>query len=362
MNTFSELILKDSKSHLLLIFGDYNTRKHCQIHVRKVSFMKERTKNILIGSGLLVTGVAVAKVAHDRLTKYLMRLALDREPPKGVMDSDRAQALISGSEDLQDFMNALEEAGAKLADSDCEEVSIICSDGERLVGHWHACDNPKRTIIAMHGWRSSWYSDFGLIADFWYENDCNVLFVEQRGQNNSGGEYMGFGLLERFDCLDWIHWVNERCGTTLPIYLGGVSMGATTVLMATGLDLPENVKGVVADCGFTSPYAIWKHVAENNLHLPYILHAQAAEELCKKNIMAGPTDYSTIDAMKECKIPVLFVHGTDDDFVPIEMTYENYKACNSEKELLVVPGANHGMSYYVDKERYEQAIKNFWGK
>lgn len=80
-----------------------------------------------------------------------------------------------------------------------------------------------------------------MVSDCWKRNRCSVLYAEQRGQGNSGGDFIGFGQIERYDCLDWIHWVSERCGTELPIYLCGVSMGATTVLMAAGLDLPENV-------------------------------------------------------------------------------------------------------------------------
>ena len=211
----------------------------------------------------------------------------------------------------------------------------------------------------MHGWRSSWSQDFGTIAPFWFENDCAVLFAEQRGQGNSGGNYMGFGLLERYDCYDWINWVNERTDAKLPIYLGGISMGATTVLMTGGLELPNNVKGIAADCGFTSPHAIWKHVVESNFRIPYGIYSRAAKDLCKRKIKES-ANYSTVDALQNCKVPVLFIHGTDDNFVPINMTYENYKAYQGEKKLFIVPGAEHGMSYIVDKNGYEDAVKCFW--
>ena len=110
----------------------------------------------------------------------------------------------------------------------------------------------------MHGWRSSWSHDFGLIADFWRNNHCSVLYAEQRGQNNSGGDHMSLGLLERYDCLAWTNWINEKTGKSIPIYLAGVSMGATSVLMASELELPDNVFGIAADSAFTSLHAIWK--------------------------------------------------------------------------------------------------------
>ena len=286
-----------------------------------------------------------------------MKLALDREGPKSAAN-DKEKLMASG--ELSETLASIMEAAKVLEETEHEQVEIAAQDGIMLVGHWFCPENAKRIIIAMHGWRSTWSHDFGVIAPFWFENDCAVLFAEQRGQGNSGGEYMGFGLLERYDCLDWINWVNERTEAKLPIYLGGVSMGATTILMTAGFDLPENVKGIVADCAFTSPHAIWKHVVENNFKLPFGLYSRTARDICEKRIQVPSDSYSTVEALSNCEIPVLFIHGTDDNFVPIEMTYENYKACVSEKRLFVVPGAEHGMSYLVDKDGYETAVKQFW--
>ena len=137
-------------------------------------------------------------------------------------------------------------------------------------------------------------------------------------------------------------------------------MGAATVLMAAGLDLPSNVHGIIADCGFTSPHAIWKHVANNNLHIAFGLRGAIADEMLKQKIQMGSDEYSTVEALQSSTIPVMLIHGTDDHFVPVEMTYENYKACAGPKRLLIVPGADHGMSYFVEKDRYEEEIKRFW--
>ena len=319
--------------------------------------MKKSTKNILIGAGIATAGAAAFGLIHHYTTKYLMKLALDREGPKSAAN-DKEKLMASG--ELSETLASIMEAAKVLEETEHEQVEIAAQDGIMLVGHWFCPENAKRIIIAMHGWRSTWSHDFGVIATFWFENDCAVLFAEQRGQGNSGGEYMGFGLLERYDCLDWINWVNERTEAKLPIYLGGVAMGATTILMTAGFDLPENVKGIVADCAFTSPHAIWKHVVENNFKLPFGLYSRTARDICEKRIQVPSDSYSTVEALSNCEIPVLFIHGTDDNFVPIEMTYENYKACVSEKRLFVVPGAEHGMSYLVDKDGYETAVKQFW--
>lgn len=321
--------------------------------------MKKSTKNILIGSGIAVTGFAAVTAISRKFTGKLVKVALDREQPKVTQ---RAKEKLSGSiEQAKQFEEYLTLMAENLQNIGCETVEITAYDGVRLIGHFHRCEHAKRLIIAMHGWRSSWTGDFGAISDFWHNNDCSVLYAEQRGQGKSGGDYMGFGLTERYDCLEWIKWANENGYADIPIYLCGVSMGASTVLMAAGLELPENVHGIMADCGYTSPHAIWKHVANNNLHMSYGgFTAAVANDMCRKKIQMGTKEYSCTDAMRECRVPVFFVHGTDDQFVPIEMTYDNYKACSAPKHLLVVPGAEHGMSYLVDKETYEKAAKEFW--
>ena len=320
-------------------------------------YVKKSTK-ILLGTGIAVTGAAVLAALYHYSTKYLLKLALDRKGPEGV---EKNKDKLMSSNDISETMAKVMDAASVLNDMDLEQIELKGFDGVRLVGHWYCPENAKRVIVAMHGWRSTWAQDFGTIAPFWFENDCAVLFAEQRGQGNSGGEYMGFGLLERYDCRDWITWVNEKTESKLPIYLGGVSMGATTILMASGLDLPDNVKGIIADCGFTSPRAIWKRVVENNFRIPYGIYDAAARDISKKKIKED-VNYSTLEALKTCNVPVLFIHGTDDNFVPIEMTYENYKAFGGEKRLFIVPGAEHGMSYLVDKDGYESAVIDFWNK
>lgn len=212
--------------------------------------MKNKTKKILIGTSITIASATALKVAHRITAKRLMKIALGREKPKAMR---KKKEHLAGSKEITEILTLAKEASEKLKNSDCEQVEIISHDGIRLVGHWHSCENPKRVIVAMHGWRSSWSQDCGMIADFWHENDCCVLYAEQRAHDNSEGDYMGFGLLERFDCLNWAKWVNEKTEKKLPIYLGGLSMGATTVLMTAGLDLPKNVKGIAADCAFTSP-------------------------------------------------------------------------------------------------------------
>lgn len=326
----------------------------------------------LIGTGIIAAGITAVGAVSHAVTKSLVNIAVDRELPHHELAAktddnkltqkvaSQAIARFKGSEEDAAFRQMVETASLKLRNREHTTVEITAHDGEKLVGHWIPCDNCKRIVVAMHGWRSSWSNDFGLISDFFHNHGCSVLYAEQRGQGNSGGEYMGLGALERYDCLDWVNWINATVSEEIPVYLAGVSMGATTVLMAAGLELPANVHGIIADCGFTSPHEISKHVAENNLHLSFGLRGEIADALCKKKNQVGTKACSSVDALRESKIPVLFIHGADDSFVPVTMTYENYKACAAPKDLLIVPGADHAMSYYVDRDKYEESVKEFW--
>ena len=308
-------------------------------------------------AAIAAAGTAAAGIAAYATTKMMIKIALDRKGP-GIMKY--AGNRISGSDGGTEYDDMCKSAAKTLEETPHELVRIMGRDNVELVGHFFPCENAKRVIIAFHGWRSSWNIDFGMISDFWHDNGCSVLYAEQRGQNNSGGEYMGFGLVERFDCPNWINWVMCRCGKDVPIYLAGVSMGASTVLMASDLGLPSNVCGIMADCGFTSPKAIWKHIAKNNLHVLYGIRSYIADIMCRRKLSIASDGYSTVRALSGTDIPVLFVHGADDNFVPVEMTYENYRACASPKRILIVPGADHAMSYCVNRDLYEKTVMEFW--
>lgn len=322
--------------------------------------MNNITKGALIGSAAAVSTAAIVSAVSYSVTHSLIKIAFERD--LGITPSVRTKQLFSGCKQMAEIERFCTENAVKLDNGCCKKVELCGRGRQRLVGHFHASDTPKRNIIAMHGWRTTWARDFGAVSEFWHKNGCNVLYAEQRGQNNSEGEYIGFGIAERYDCLDWVKWICAQSACQgLPVYLCGVSMGAATVLMATGLSLPENVKGVIADCGFTSPHSVFKHVVNKNLHFPYGAYTQRKiDRLCRQKHWPDPHSYSTVEAMKSCKVPVMFVHGTDDRFVPIQMTYDNYRACAAPKRMFIVPGAEHGMAYFTDKQGYEYEMLRFF--
>ena len=305
------------------------------------------------GSCLAAAAVCAADIT---VSCTLMDIALDHEPPKILK---KLKSRISRTRKTNAFLQTVADAEEELLLSPEETVHVISSDGTELTGHWFPADHPERVILAFHGWRARWSKDFSLIAEFWKQQGCSVLLAEQRGQNNSPARFMGFGLTERFDCLRWAEWASEEL-PGIPVYLAGISMGGTSVLMAADLDLPAQVKGIMADCAFTSPDGIWEHVVHDNLHLPYRPRRGLVDAICRRKTGSGARACTTTEALSRATVPVLLIHGSDDHFVPVTMAYENFKACTAPKRITIVPGADHGMSYYIDRKTYERAMRDFW--
>ncbi len=320
--------------------------------------MEKRGKWLLVGSAVAAAGLAAAQVMHSLTANRMASIAFDRDCPRLPMAADREK--LKGSRENEGFLTVLSGYAAALRDKPARIITLKARDGTELVGHWIPAENPKRVILAMHGWRSSWDRDFGMASDFFSQQACSVLYAEQRGQNGSQGNYIGFGVLERYDCLDWLSWIQEESGGSLPVYLVGVSMGATTVMLAGGLELPESVRGIIADCGFTSIQDISHHVLRHNLG--FRISDRSIDRRCRKRLQVGASSCSTVQVLQNCRLPLLLIHGDADSFVPVSMSHENFSAAAGPKELLVVHGADHGMSYYLEPKRYERTVLDFWSK
>ena len=317
--------------------------------------MNRKNSIIAMAAGSCLTAAAVC-AADITVSCTLMDIALNHEPPR-ILSALKSR--ISRTRKSSAALDRIRLAEEKILAEESEEVRIRSADGTELTGHWFPCPGAKRVILAFHGWRARWSRDFGMIAPFWRREGCSLLLAEQRGQNGSSCRYMGFGLTERFDCLAWAEWAAGRF-PDLPVYLSGISMGGTAVLMSADLDLPRQVKGIMADCAFTSPDGIWEHVVRDNLHLPYRPRRRLVDLICRRKTGRGASEFTTPKSLSAAKVPVLLIHGLDDRFVPIGMAYENLKACRTPCRITVIPGAGHGMSYPTDPDSYEQAMRKFW--
>ncbi len=245
-----------------------------------------------------------------------------------------------------------------LADTPCEFVTIKSHDGLTLSGrYYHVCDGAP-VHIKCHGYRSAGLRDFSGGAEIAKSLGHNSLIIDERAHGRSEGHVISFGINERYDCLGWANYITERFGKDTKIILAGVSMGAGTVLMASGLELPENVVCIFADCPFSSPWEIIKKVCYD-IHLPGKLcfpFAYTAARIYGRFDLLG---CSAVEEVKKSRVPILIIHGDDDRFVPWSMSYEIASANPDAVSLVTIKGAGHAMSYFADTDEYVRVTSEF---
>jgi fermentation-respiration switch protein FrsA (DUF1100 family) len=238
-----------------------------------------------------------------------------------------------------------------------EEIFIKSFDNIKLQAYLFTHTNAKATIILVHGHASFGLHDFCPAFDKYYDFGYNVLIISNRGHYKSGGKFFTFGIKEAYDIKSWCEYISNRF-TNLPIRLSGISLGSSTCMYSSCLDLP-NVISIVSDCGFTSPYEEVLHVMKHNFHIngKFILFPV---NIYAKIFLKINMKYSTTTSLLKSKYPILFIHGTIDNYVPFEMGVRNYNSCTSFKMKVFVEGAKHAGAYFVDRALVDKAIDEFF--
>ena len=309
--------------------------------------------NPIIITLLIVLGVVLSCCIGLYFTaRYFFRFTILRKPT-ATLDNN-----INANTKWEQHLEFIRPRKDWLAKQPLEDVYITSFDGLKLHGTVLKCGSNKNCVICFHGYTSRGLNDYGAMAKFYYEQNFNVIMIDARNHGDSEGKYTGFGVLDRQDAVKWVDFAIQKFGEDVNIFLHGDSMGGATVLMTSGLDLPSNVKAIVADCAFTSAYDVFSHILKRDYHIPKFPIMNLTERMTKKKAGYGYRDVSTLNEVAKTNIPILFIHGSVDDFVPTWMSEKNYQACNSEKELLIIKGADHAESYYTDTALYENAVKN----
>jgi alpha-beta hydrolase superfamily lysophospholipase len=241
-----------------------------------------------------------------------------------------------------------------------EPVSVTARDGLILRGRYYHVRTGAPVHIQFHGYRGSGVRDFIVGSHIARQAGYNTLVVDQRSHGLSQGSTMTFGIRERYDCISWAKYAQEKFGSMTSVFLSGVSMGGATVLMAAELNLPGNVVGIIADCPFSAPAAIIGKICRD-VHLPWFLvHPfMSLGALLFGGFRLGQA--SAVRAVGNAKCPVLLIHGTEDKYILPEMSEEIRSRCASECYLELFPGAGHGGSCLTDMGRYEKILRNFCG-
>ena len=259
------------------------------------------------------------------------------------------------------YYNCIIASDAWLKAHNAQDVYVQSKDGLRLHGYWIPADNPRGTVLLAHGYRSTMLVDFGLAFAFYYTLGMNILVPEQRAHGSSEGRYITFGIKESEDMLQWIAYHNAHFGK-YQIILSGMSMGATTVLYLADRDVPANVKCIIADCGFTSPWDILSKVFREVTHLPAFAFLWITDLFTRLFAGFSLKGKDTRTVLSKAKLPVLLIHGGSDNFVPCQMSREGYEACTADKDLLIVQNAGHGVSFLNDRQSYTAKLIAFLEK
>lgn len=285
------------------------------------------------------------------------RMAVVRSRP-----TDRTKEVFANDNPLYPYQQRFIDAGAWMDKQKLEPVQITSFDGLKLHADLLRLEGSRKIAIVFHGYHSSYRGDFSISLPYYRELGFNLLLVDQRSHGRSEGRYLSYGVLEKYDCRDWAKEMVKVFGPDCEIVLSGISMGASTVMMAAGLKLPPQVKAMTADCGFTCGFDIVKNTAKQiNRYIPDVV-IHTTNLFCR--VLAGfdLREDNTQISLQKSTVPILFIHGTHDTFVPCEMTLRSYAACKSEKQLLTVAGASHGMSYLVDEPLVKKTMKEFFTK
>ena len=303
---------------------------------------------------LIILAVLAALVLLISYICFRMAFYADRKPEKLADEFDIPDSSIYGG--YRDLLVQWMKAAKALPH---EDISIESFDGLTLWGTYFECAPGAPIEILFHGYRGHANREMSGAVRRCHSLGHNALIVDQRACGRSGGNVITFGVNESRDCLHWVNYVVKRW-PDVKIILAGVSMGAGTVVMATARNLPENVIGVLADCGYTSPKDIIKKVISVDMHLPANLAYPFVQLGARLFGHFNIDELAPIDAVRNTKIPILLIHGQEDDFVPCEMSVRCHEANPTSTRLHTVPGAGHGLAYPVDQDGYIQAAREFF--
>lgn len=248
-----------------------------------------------------------------------------------------------------------------VANQKFEELEMTSRDGLTLKGYYlPANKKTDRLVILTHGYLGH-AKQMGIYGQFYHEQlGYNIFMPDARGHGESEGDYYGFGWPDRLDLIDWTKQLNQRLGKQTKIIYHGLSMGAATVLMASGdKELPANVKAIIADSPYTNVYDLFAYQMKRMYHLPAFPVLDTTSLVTRLRAGFGLREADAMEEVARAKVPIFYVHGTADTFVPTDMAWQLQEKTKSDHELMLVDGANHGESYVLKKHAYQKRLRQF---
>lgn len=301
---------------------------------------------VVIIAIMIIAGFATFKRFIGKQKKELNLKDIRYIPQFG----DTYEDYVNFIKDKQEYMETLEKS----------EHIIETFDGIKLKGYYFpAKEDSKITIICSPSHRSTCFNDFSAILSFFNNKNYNVLFTVSRAHIGSEGNYITLGKKESKDLIRWAEFINNKTpGQSIFIY--GANLGAVNAMILTGLDyIPSNIKGVISDSGYSRAYDFLLYQIRHEYNLSPYPTVPIANWFAKKIAKVNFKESSPIDCLQKSTLPVLFIHGNKDQFVPTYMGDACYRACSSPKKLLIIDDAPHIQSYFINPEKYEEAFDDF---
>lgn len=311
---------------------------------------KKKIIGIAISSVLVILILGLSFIGN-----YFYNLALNPDTPKDIVFGSPEEAEATSGQVLDTDIQWL------LSESNYSDETITSFDNLKLHAYKVLNQNDSnKWVIAVHGYTSEGIN-MSSYAKNYSDMGYNVLIPDLRSHGSSEGDYIGMGWDDRLDIIAWINTILED-NPNAEIVLHGVSMGAATVSMVSGENLPSNVKAIVADCGYTSVWDEFAYQLDDLFSLPEfpILNISSLVSKVRAGYFLG--EASTLEQVAKSKTPILFIHGDEDDFVPYYMMEELYNATSSEKEMLTIKNAGHAKASEIDPETYWTTVHEFTNK
>lgn len=302
---------------------------------------------------IFVAVAAVAAVAVLVISYICFRIVFY------VPEKNKGKTLSLKGDTYKPYLETMKQMREEAKTIPCEDFCIKSFDGLTLHAKYYQYKKGATTEIMFHGYRGSAERDLSGGIQRCFSIGRNALIVDQRTSCGSEGNVISFGINEYRDCVSWANFAAQHFGDDVDLILCGISMGASTVLMAASQPLPKSVKGVLADCGFSTAEAIIKKCSRD-MKLPADIVYPFVKLGAKLYGHFDPDSFSALESVKNCTLPVIFFHGEADDFVPCSMSRQLYENCSSPKRLVTVAGAGHGLAYLADGERYLGELSDFF--
>ena len=305
---------------------------------------------------VLISGIVFFILAIVSLGSYICFSMVFKTPKRKILKEGEYD--FPPGEIYEPFYPQMKTWTDSIRSMDRKLMEIRSFDGLALRGYYYEYSPDSPLELIFHGYSGNAERDLSGGVERCFALGRSCILIDQRGAGMSEGKICSFGVNERHDCLAWIDFATKQFGKNRPLIIGGISMGAATVMMASGENLPENVVCVMADCGYSSQKDIICKVVKE-MKLPVKIIYPIIKLGAKLYGGFDLEEVTPIEAVAKSKTPIVFIHGDNDDFVPHSMSVDCFHACISPKKLVTIEGAGHGLAFPVNQEKYVESLREF---